>query len=154
MTDHIGAPYAVGSDTSQEAAAEIVALTPTLRAKVLLHVLGQGEHGATCDEVEQALGLSHQTASARVHELAQLGDLVDSGHRRKTRSNRNAAVYVQGTGEPLTRTETPAQELRRLREALRAIAEVNPWTRTTIYAASTALQEVNRIAREALKIPD
>ena len=50
--------------------------------------------GMTCDEVERWTGLSHQTASARVNELWMAGRLQDSGLRRKTRSGRNAAVYV------------------------------------------------------------
>jgi hypothetical protein len=38
--------------------------------------------------------MSHQSCSARIRELAQAGSIRDSGRVRKTRSNRNAAVWV------------------------------------------------------------
>ncbi len=49
--------------------------------------------GSTCDELEQTLGLSHQTVSARLRGLAQAGLIVDGGGRRPTRSNRKAIVW-------------------------------------------------------------
>jgi hypothetical protein len=59
----------------------------TLRALVLVHIRDAG--GATCSEVEDALGLKHQTASARIWELKgghtkhPLPILIrDSGERR------------------------------------------------------------------------
>jgi ribA/ribD-fused uncharacterized protein len=66
----------------------------SLRALVREYVRGQTSRGATCDEVEAALSLTHQTTSARVHELMKLGAVVDSGVRRRTRSNRDAVVWV------------------------------------------------------------
>lgn len=53
----------------------------------------RGIKGATCDEIEHLLALSHQTTSARCRRLAVLGRIVDSGERRKTRSGRNAVVW-------------------------------------------------------------
>ena len=50
--------------------------------------------GATCWEVEQALKLSHQTASPRIWELKRLGLVVATGARRKTGSGRGAEVLV------------------------------------------------------------
>lgn len=47
----------------------------------------------TCDEVEIVTGLKHQTASARIRELALKGLIKDSGKRRLTRSGRKAVVY-------------------------------------------------------------
>lgn len=49
--------------------------------------------GATCDRVEERLKLTHQTASARVHELMKAGDIVDSGKKANTRSGRKAIVW-------------------------------------------------------------
>ena len=50
--------------------------------------------GLTCAEVEARLGLSHQTASARVHGLHRVkGWIEDSGQRRPTPSGRAAIVY-------------------------------------------------------------
>lgn len=51
------------------------------------------EWGATCDDVEVGLDLTHQTASARVHELEAAEFIADTGLRRKTRSGRDAIVW-------------------------------------------------------------
>lgn len=88
-----GTPYARDSPTSRDAAERIEPSADTLRRMVLDHVRGcQG--GATCDEVEEKLGLRHQTASARLWELHKAGLVVDSGRTRKTRSGRSAVVWV------------------------------------------------------------
>jgi hypothetical protein len=55
-------------------------------------VRAAGGRGATCEEVEEGLGLSHQTASARVSELRRDGRLAEIG-RRSTRSGRPARVH-------------------------------------------------------------
>ena len=47
----------------------------------------------TVDEIEQVLNLTHQTASARVHDLANAGWIKDSGKTRPTRSGRAAVVW-------------------------------------------------------------
>jgi predicted transcriptional regulator len=47
---------------------------------------------ATCDEVEERMALRHQTASARVHELARAG-LIEPDGERRTRSGRRATVW-------------------------------------------------------------
>ncbi len=54
-----------------------------------------GLDGATCDEVENALLMAHQTASPRILELRQTGDVVDSGReRRRTKHGEWATVWV------------------------------------------------------------
>lgn len=65
-----------------------------IRLKVVGYVSYCGTDGATCDEIEAALGLSHQTASARVTEAKARGEIVANGKRRRTRSGRWAGVYV------------------------------------------------------------
>ena len=67
-----------------------------LRAKVFRYIRGEGFAGATCDEIEEALDMRHQTASPRVRELVLMGAIEDSGHRRRTRSGSTARVYVLG----------------------------------------------------------
>lgn len=60
----------------------------------------QGEHGATTEEVQLALGLRQSSASARRVELTHAGALRDTGRRRMTTGEREAAVYVAvGVGE-------------------------------------------------------
>lgn len=56
-----------------------------------------GIQSLTC--IEEALGYTHQSCSARVHELGeQCGALRRAGVRRQTRSRRMAEVYVLADG--------------------------------------------------------
>lgn len=88
-------PFVAGSDTSEQAAESVKETAASVRNRILKFIEIRGEEGATCDEVERFLGLKHQTASARIAELHhKFRRIVDSGQRRKTRSGRNAAVYV------------------------------------------------------------
>lgn len=80
-------------NTSSEALKSMKAVIPSKRYAVYEYIKG-GSHGATCDEVENALELKHQTASARIRELAQMGLIAPRGVR-KTRSGRNATVWVK-----------------------------------------------------------
>jgi hypothetical protein len=64
------------------------------QAKIWTHVEALGEAGATCDEIEISLGMSHQTASARVSEMKRSGRLELNGEKRATRTGRNAGVYI------------------------------------------------------------
>lgn len=83
-------PFVAGSDTSEGASESMEGSAATLRASVLRHITSAE---STCDEVEVALGLRHQTASARVRELALMNKIVNSGKRRKTSSGRLAIVW-------------------------------------------------------------
>jgi hypothetical protein len=80
--------------TSRLAAASMKASVEGLRNRVLGAIRHLGDHGASCDDVEMVLDMTHQTASARVHELAWAGFIQDSGRQRKTRSGRAAIVWV------------------------------------------------------------
>jgi hypothetical protein len=83
-----------GSDTSIDAADSLDdGLLSRLRAQIFALVDVRGHHGATCDEIEVALKLRHQTASARLRELVLGGHIYDIGKRRPTRSGRNARIY-------------------------------------------------------------
>ena len=85
--------FAVGSDTSFHAAESMRQGAETLRAKVFALIFAAGKKGMTCDELEAATGLRHQTASARVNELHRDKHIKDSGERRRTRSGRYACVW-------------------------------------------------------------
>jgi len=52
------------------------------------------KNGLTCYEVEQTLSIPHQTARARMHDLAKAGCIALNGKRRKTERS-YAAVYVR-----------------------------------------------------------
>ncbi len=90
------APHVAGSETSEAAGASVDRVP--MRERVLRYIdfytHGSGSIGATDDELEVALTLRHQTASARRRELVLLGKVVDSGRRRKTRSGCLATVWV------------------------------------------------------------
>jgi hypothetical protein len=60
--------------------------------RILDYIHKQQLCGATCDEVEVALGLSHQTASARISELKKNKALMKQG-TRPTRTGSGAGVY-------------------------------------------------------------
>jgi DNA adenine methylase len=83
-------------DTSIAAANSLSDSVDQLRSRVLVEIRERG--GATCDEVEVALDLRHQTASARIRELTVEDKIRDSGERRLTRSGRKAVVWRESTG--------------------------------------------------------
>ena len=64
------------------------------RQRILDFILLQGPNGATCDEVEAALGLPHQTASARICELHRKLKIKDCLRKRRTRAGGKAGVWV------------------------------------------------------------
>lgn len=76
---------------SAEALGSVRESLPEVRARVFQAIRERPE-GMTCDEVEVALEMPHQTASARITELRDLGRIVSIG-RRKTRSGRGANVW-------------------------------------------------------------
>lgn len=47
----------------------------------------------TCDDVEIATGMSHQTTSATINALVKQGRVVDSGKRARTRTGRFAVIW-------------------------------------------------------------
>lgn len=100
----MNAPFVKGSDTSQMAAEAITIPASQLRARVFAYIESRGATGTTCDEVEHALSLRHQTASARIRELVLEGRVVDSGTRRTTRSGHSATVWIVSD-----QTEKPAE---------------------------------------------
>ena len=90
------APFVRGSDTSEAAAASIDG--EHLREFVFSFIQKAGAGGMTCDEVEVAAQMSHQTTSARINELARRGFILDSTRRRPTRSSRMAIVWIPVPG--------------------------------------------------------
>lgn len=87
----LGVPFVKDSDTSEAAAHQTDAETGRRRILTFFYQKGGG---ATVDEVEVALSMLHQTASARVRDLVMSKQLRDSGLRRLTRSGRKARVMI------------------------------------------------------------
>ena len=89
-------PYSPGyvreSATSKAAAQDVRSTAGQMRTQIAGYIRAAVD-GATCDEVEAALDLRHQTASARVRELVLSKEIRDTGRTRKTRSGSPARVY-------------------------------------------------------------
>lgn len=83
-----------GTDTSRAAAESVRPYLNSVRGKVYNRIVESGEEGATCDELQEALGLLPQTCSARCNDLKKAKLIVDSGKRRPTKTGRSAMVYV------------------------------------------------------------
>lgn len=58
----------------------------------ILKLVGRRKRGMTCDQVEAAGEIIHQTASARITELVEKGYLVDTGQKRLTRTGHLARI--------------------------------------------------------------
>lgn len=83
-----------GTDTSRAAAArQTEARRSANRTRVLSELQVRGSTGATCDELEQAFGMSHQTASALLKGMRDDGLIRFDAARRKTRTGSPARVY-------------------------------------------------------------
>jgi hypothetical protein len=95
-----GVPFVKGSETSAAAAESMVDHSTNIELQVLSYFMHMAAYsGATDDEIEQHLGLKHQTASARRRQLERRGMVVkmyEGGKRvrRPTRSGRLAGVYI------------------------------------------------------------
>lgn len=83
-------PYVTGSGTSAAAAHSTNATRD--KGRVLDYIRRAG--GATDDEVERALGMAHQTASARRRDLVLAGLVTESGHFRQTCRGCTATVWI------------------------------------------------------------
>lgn len=105
--------YVQHNTESQEAHATAMGRLPERNDQILNHITKCGMNGATCDEVEIATGLIHQTASAHMVYLAKDGYIVrvpqpagpDGKHpylRRKTRREHYASVWVARSILPAT----------------------------------------------------
>ncbi len=80
--------------SSLEARESVGTFAAQLRRRVLDFVRDRGTFGATCDEAEEILSLTHQGCSPRFTELSKAALIVESGDRRPTRSGRLAAVWI------------------------------------------------------------
>jgi predicted transcriptional regulator len=84
------APHS-NESTSKEAARSVEKDVSRIARLVLGEIKARP---STCDEVERATGLSHQTVSARIRALVLDGMIEDSREKRPTRSGRRAIVWA------------------------------------------------------------
>lgn len=79
---------------SRDAARSVAALVPSMHSQVLGFL--RACPGVTCAEVEAGLGMKHQTASARLHELVAEG-LVDYETRRPLKGRLCRHFHLTGS---------------------------------------------------------
>ena len=91
--------YVATSDTSYDAAISLRSDLNAIRSRVL-HLVQAAPDGITCERLEAISGLKHQTASARLKELQDRGQIewrIDprtGKHRRAVNaSGRSAKLY-------------------------------------------------------------
>lgn len=96
---NIPLPYARGSKTSRKAAESMRSYAASQRMQILQFIKSRGVYGATCDETEIALNLSHQTASARFSDLKKISAIRETSQERSTRTGSMASVCIFN-GEP------------------------------------------------------
>lgn len=89
-----GFPPHEHTETSRAAAEDIRSIAIPMRERVFAFIRSRGNYGAIDEEIEIALGMKHQTASARRRELVLKGRVVDSLKERLTRGGSRAAVWV------------------------------------------------------------
>jgi DNA-binding transcriptional ArsR family regulator len=82
-----------GNENSIEAHNGIIPAKLKLHRGIMAAIKLRGNSGMTVDELEIALSLPHQTASARMSELKSAGLIVQVG-KRKTRTGSNAGVWI------------------------------------------------------------
>lgn len=78
------APFNSGSTTSEGAADFIEPYRASQAARIFKHLSVRAHGGLTCAEIEAALGLLHQSASARYNDLANAGCIQPVGAQRGT----------------------------------------------------------------------
>lgn len=81
------------AETQRVAAVAAYPSTGTWRRKVLDYISSR-EEGATDEQIQDALRMNPSTQRPRRVELVEGGWIEDSGRRRKTRSRREAVVWV------------------------------------------------------------
>lgn len=101
-------PYVRGSATSKAAAVSQIHAVKADEARVLSYIQGCGYRGATDDEVEVALSMLHQTASARRRGLVLKDFVIDSGRTRPTRTGCHATVWVTPANAKLAPVPPPS----------------------------------------------
>lgn len=82
-------------DTQVEAAVSTLPISAQQRARVDSVIRAAGAEGCTDEEIQDYLGLNPSSERPRRLELVEARRVVDSGRRRKTRSGRNAIVWVR-----------------------------------------------------------
>jgi hypothetical protein len=141
------APFNRGSATSEGASDFIEPHRETQAARIFKHLSVRASGGLTCAEIEAALGLLHQSASARYNDLANAGCIQPVGVQRGTPPSE---VYIVVPGAKFDRfrewqngsrpsTDSRAAASRGLLKAARDFVAAHGQGRPTLDAATATL---------------
>lgn len=87
-------PFVPGSSTSGDAADKAIDRARPDRERVWLAIASSGTRGMTDQELQVELDLPESTERPRRVSLVDAGLVADSGLVRKTRSGRDAVVWI------------------------------------------------------------
>lgn len=79
------------TDTSTMAAEELKPYAGKIGYSIYSHIKKHGPQ--TCEQIEHALNMSHQTASGRITVLRKAGKIIDSGERGENSTGRKAIIW-------------------------------------------------------------
>jgi hypothetical protein len=91
---HLPGFYASAPETSRDAATSVADAAVSRRGAATAYIASRGRHGATADEVADALGWERYSSRPRLAELNKAGAIIDSGDRREGVSGRRQAVWI------------------------------------------------------------
>lgn len=64
------------------------------RLQILDVLRAAGDDGLTCEQIEIAAGVSHPTATGRLHDLRKAGLVLSTSLKRETSKGNMATIYV------------------------------------------------------------
>lgn len=68
--------------------------TRSIRLRIYDALRAAGDDGLTCEQVEQVVGVSHPSATGRLHDLRKAGLVISTSFKRVTSKGNEATVYV------------------------------------------------------------
>ena len=83
-----------GTPTSRIASQQAKTFAASQQEQVFAFIEQAGEHGATDQEIETALGISGNSVRPRRRKLVELGRVKQSSNLRLTHSNSPAVVWI------------------------------------------------------------
>ena len=86
-------------ETSRSALRRFEAVSGDLDRDIVRALEAAGVYGATCEQIEERIGRSHQSVSGNLRHLVERGIIEDSGRKGVTRSGRAAIAWRVVTDE-------------------------------------------------------
>jgi len=90
----MGILMALYRETSREAWESFLPVSALLDRAIMAALDAAGHRGLTCQEVERAIGRSHQAVSGNLRHLVEKGLVLHSGEYGQTDSGRRAILWI------------------------------------------------------------